>query len=228
MNANVPVSFNVVCAEFLIGLDELRVAIDGDHSSTSMKSLCQYTEEEVTYLIPESAAPLHGFDIKFDIMLSCKSVLFERIWEKQMETSAASTERLVIEDIRTVLWENSFKECNCLLDSLIDRSIKLGDVNYYFRPIEDCMKSEIQKLCVGVQSCVNSGQEKSTTWIDSVVHHIQDYWSLLTLAEEARAVMALKSKLLLTDNFEAVLTLSNQVISCSFGSLVVKVVSLSP
>ena len=203
----------------ITGLDELRLAIDCDHSFVSMKSLSQSTGKEVTYLLPESAVPLGDIDVKLDIMLSSKSVLFEHIWEKQKNTAAASIERLVIEDIRTVLWENSFKECNCLLDSLIDRSIKLGDVNFYFRPIENRMERELQKLCSGVQSCANPGQVKSTAWIDNLIRHIQDFWSLLTLAEEAKAMMALKSKLLLTDDFEAVLTLSNQVIVCAFCCL---------
>lgn len=199
----------------IIGLDELRAAIDSDHSFTSMKSLCQYTGEEITYLLPESATPLGDIDVKLDIMLSSKSVLFQHIWEKQMKTAEASIERLVIENIRTVLWENTFKECNSFLDSLIDRSIILGEVNFFFRPIEECMKNELQKLSTGVHSCVNSGQARNHTWIDSVVQHIQDFWSLLTLAEEARAVMTLKTKLLLTEEFEAVMKLSNQVIVCT-------------
>lgn len=184
----------------------------------SIKYLYQCTGDRISYLLPKTALPLGDLDVKLDVMLSSESVLFQVIWEKQMETSASIEQnagvKLTVEDIRTVLWGNTFKECKNLLDSLLDRSIKLGEVNRYFGPIDIYkISSELEKLVTCVNCCDDSSHTRNPKWIDGVVQHVQDFWSLLTLAEEARAVMTLKSKLLLVGDFEAVMTLSNQVIT---------------
>ena len=141
-----------------------------------------------------------------------------------MKNVAASIERneradLTIEDIRTVLWDGTFNECSDLLDSLYYRTIKLREVDQYFGDVKQSsivsgiLKSHLLELCIGVYNCTNSDNVmlNNLTWIDSVVQDICCFWSMLTLTEEARAVIELKTKLSLTDDFEKVEILANLV-----------------
>ena len=192
-------------------MDQLLIGIDFDYSSAPIKDLWQCADDVISFLSPESALPLGDIDFKFDIMISSESTLFQMIWKKQVESAAASIEKLSLQDIRTVLWEYSFKECNDLLDSLNDRSIMLSEVEKYMRPVEDNIRGELEKLSTSLHKCVDSDQENKFN-LDGVVQHINDLWSLLILTEEARAVMELKEKLSLHGDFNTVLTLTNQVL----------------
>ncbi len=130
-----------------------------------------------------------------------------------MKNVAKERAELVIEEIRTVLWDGSFEVCNYLLDSLHDRNIKLSEVDHYFRPIEEDLPEQLQKLSTGVHNCINPGKSTDFKWIGDVVQHVKDYWSLLTLSEEAKAVIVLKTKLSLTGSFTAIEALTDQVYS---------------
>ncbi len=143
-----------------------------------------------------------------------------------MKKVAASIERneradLTIEDIRTVLWDGTFKECSDLLDSLYNRTIKLREVDHYFGDVRqlsttfDPLKSQLQKLCTGINDCINSDKQYRLSLIDDVVQDICCFWSMFTFTEEARAVIELKTKLLLSDDFEKVEILVNPVSSYS-------------
>ena len=196
-------------------MDKLREDIGLDYGTLSIKSLWKQTNDKkvIKYLLPVSALPLNEIAFKFDIMVSSESVLFQVIWKKQMETASSSFEqdmevKLTVQVIKTALWEEAFKECSKLLDSLNDRSIQLSEVEKYMRPIKENITSELEKLSTSVHEC-NSKVNKFN--LRDVVQHINDFWSLLNLSEEARAVMELKKKLLLDDNFDSVMTLTNQV-----------------
>ena len=202
---------------FDLGLDKLRSDIDSEHSCISVKALCQCSEDKTEFLSLQSAYPLDDITTNFNIMMSSQSILFQSIWKKHMAGAIAAVERkeraeLTIEDIKTVLWEPAFKECNYLLDALHDRSIKLSEADSYFKDIQEEMTDQIQKLNFAVHKCVNPHEDVNVLWIDDAVQHIQDYWSLLTLSDQANEVMVLRTKLKLNDgNFEAIQTIASQV-----------------
>ncbi len=205
-----------------IGLDQLLHDINRDWNSSSINSTCQYDGDKIIFTSPESALPLGNMDVMFAIMLASRSSLFFLIWEQQMKNVAASIERkeradLTIEDIRTVLWDGTFKECSDLLDSLYSRTIKLREVEFYFGKVKlsstlpDTLKGYLLELCRGVHNCIGSDRLNNLTWIDDVVQDICDFLSMFTLTKEARAVIELKTKLSLTDDFEEVEILANPV-----------------
>ncbi len=205
-----------------LGLDQLHNDINYDWSSSSINSLGEYNGDKIVFTSPESALPLGNMDIMFDNMLTSRSSLFIFIWEQKMKNVASSIERkeradLTIEDIRTVLWDVTFKECSDLLDSLYNRTIKLREVEFYFGKVKqsstipDTLKGQLLELCRGVHNCMSSDRLNNITWIDGVVQDICCFWSMLTLTEEARAVIELKTNLLLSDDFEKVEILVNPV-----------------
>ena len=200
-----------------IGLKELQSEIDSDHSSKPINTLCQKSGGEVTFLSLRSASPLDFFSEKFDIMTSTLSSLFQVIWEKHMKNAANSVKReeredVTVNDIKILIWDKAFEECDYLLSSLKDRTMKLDEVDGYFRSIK--MKEltwQLRRLCSGVHKCVGTYQGDEA-WIDSAVQHIKDYWTSLTLSKAAAVVITLKNKLCLTGDFVVVETLANQVI----------------
>lgn len=134
---------------------------------------------------------------------------------KNAEISVRRKERdiLDIKDIKTLIWDEAFRECNHLLDTLRDRSIQLAEVDSYFKSIQKDMTWELRRLNSGVLKCNYPSKTCSSPWIDDVVQHIHHYWTSLTLSKAAAVVIALKTKLCLTGDFKAIETLANQVIS---------------
>lgn len=200
-----------------IGLDLLRSEIDFDHRSAPINSLCQSIEGKVCFFSLLSAVPLDDITEMFAVMMSVQSTLFQDIWRKHMKNAAASVKQkkraeLTIEDIRIVIWDKTFQECNYLLDSLHDRSIKLFEVDSYFKSIQQQeLVWQLKRLNAGVVKCVRLDESHNLLWIDGVVKHIHDYWSLLELSKAARVVIQLKTKLCLTGDFKAIDTLANEV-----------------
>ena len=202
-----------MCVIF-IGLDQLLSDIASDWINSPINTLCLCSKDKTHFLSPKSALPLYDIDEKFEIMMSTHSILFHEIWEKHMENAAASVKqndraKLTIEDIKTVLWDGTFMECNNLLNSLQDRSIQLSLADLYFRPLQLDLRRQIEKLSTGVLECL--GKPDNIQWIDSVVQHIQDYWSLSTVSEQAKDVITLKTKLSLSGVFKPIETLAKQV-----------------
>lgn len=149
-------------------------------------------------------------------MRCTQSPLFLEIWEKHKKKAATAVQRkerskLVIEDIKTVLWIPTFEECVYLLKSLHDRSILLEDIDKYFESIKQEMNWHLKKLNTGIRQCGNTQTPESGQWIDKAVEHINEYWSLLTLSKAAEIVIELKNKLGLTGDFKAIERLAYQV-----------------
>ncbi len=197
-------------------MDHLLSEIGRDHSPAPINTLCKCGGDQVVFMSLKSALPLDEIMVKFDIMKSTQSSLFTEIWQRHMKNAAASVKRkerveLTIKDIKTVIWEPAFSECKHLLDSLRDRSIKLREVDYYFKSIQQDMSWQLKSVYNGVNKCINPNFTQSSLWIDDVVQHMQEYWSLLTLSKAASVVITLKEKLCLTGDFKAIETLVNQV-----------------
>ena len=210
-------------------MDQLLCDIDSDQKLAPINTLCKFTENTISFLSPQSALPLHDIDIKFDIMLSSESTLFLEIWNEHTNSAAEKTGRaqLTIDEIRTVLWDGTFEACYRLLQTLRDRSIKLSEVDHYFKHNGDEFPEQLRKLNVGLHQCIN--KQSDCSWIDDSVHHIRDYWSLLTLSEEAKAIMSLKKRLSLTNDFTAINSLTDQVtymIDCLKVSIIASIIFL--
>lgn len=207
-----------------IGLAQLRLEVGANHSNAKVNTLCHSNGDQAKFLSLQSAMPLESIRKNFSSIVSGNSGLFQVIWQKHMKNAALSVRRkektkLAIPDIVTAIWEPTFLECTTLLDTLYYRSIKLVEVDHYFKSMQQNMKWELETLCTGIHLCVQSHEQNNLRWIDGVVQHIEDYWSLLTLSKAAGVVMELKNKLNLSGDFKAIETLANQVSSFSAKSV---------
>lgn len=200
------------------GLNQLLCDVNSDKKLAPINTLCMLTGNTATFLSPQSALPLCDIDVKFDTMLSCESTLFLEIWKEHMKSASEKTGKsvLTIEEIKTVLWDGTFEACHCLLQALQDRSIKLSEVDHYFRRIKDEFPEQLRKLNLGLHKCIDPNKQIDSSWINDCVHHIRDYWSLLTLSQEAKAILKLKSRLSLTNDFTAIKALTDQVVSIDY------------
>ena len=158
-----------------------------------------------------SALPLDEISEKFDVLFrDCSTDLVLKIWKSHMKAAASRTP-LVIEDIKTKIWYPTFEECKHLLDSVRDRSIKLTEVDYYFRQFER-REMILQRLNNGMRKCLGAaGHSKKLDWIKTAVHFMEEYWSLLNLADAAKTVMSLKSKRKLSGDFILIETIAKKV-----------------
>lgn len=193
--------------------------MNSKHTMKSIKDLCEIKQNEAQIVIVFnsflSALPLESIRRPFDVMFRVHSTtLFLEIWEKHMKSAASKKRKegveLTLEDIPTVIWEPAFRECNCLVDSLRKKTIKLSEVDHYFKTLID-RKLQLQRFCSGIRVSIGSENKTNFEWIDDAVRHMEDYWSLLNLSKAARVVVELKEKLALSGDFKAIEILANEV-----------------
>lgn len=137
--------------------------------------------------------------------------IFAKIWKDTLKKASMSVPQLTIQHIVTKIWEPTIAACVELLDSLNDHSIKLSDVDTYFKMSGE-IQEEIHKLYNGVQFCFDKPANISYPhWILTAVHLMQQYWALQKTASAASIVLQLREKLNLTGDFNLIGILANKV-----------------
>lgn len=201
---------------YIVGLHDLRAEINADYRDTPINELCISVKGEIKFLSMRSAFPLDEISWKFDTMFRNYSTeLFHIVWKSHMKAASGiaikTSTTLVIEDIKTKIWDPAFDECKSLLDSVHDRSIKLVDVDRYFRHI-DKRDMLLHRLHNGVMECLGVVRHKiNLEWIHTAVNLMMEYWSLVNLADAARTLMTLKNKLNLSGDFSLIRTIAEEV-----------------
>lgn len=193
------------------GLHDLRREVNADNSRTPINQLCKTENQQVVFLCLKSAFPLDEILFKFDTMFrNYSTTLFGEIWKHHMKTAYVTASQaataLVIDDIKTKIWDPTFVECGNLLSTIKNCSIKLIAVDHYFRRIEN-RKMQLIRLHNGVLKCSHAEELKTRSnieWIDTAIYLMKEYWSLLDLADAARTIMTLKTKLKLSGDFTLV------------------------
>ncbi len=194
-------------------MEELKTEIRRDHKDKPIKDLCAIDNGKVIFTLLQLALPLEDIPTKFDVMFSkYQNKLFEKIWNDHMKKARRKSEsELTIASIKTDIWDPSFHRCRTLLDSLRDRSIKLSEVDQYFREVKD-REHQISALCSGVEMC-NDGRVTGDCrqWISTAVDMMDQYWSVCQQAKAAKIVMDLKEKLKLSGDFSLIEGIASQV-----------------
>lgn len=194
------------------GLGELKAAITADQHDIPINELWKFENEKMVYLSLQSAIPLDEIALNFDIMFRKFSTnLVHAIWESHMNAASQISKELTIMDIKTKIWEPTFLECLGLLESLHDRSIKLVDVDRHFSKIKEKEK-ELRCLNDGVLMCLGDAKEnQNLDWIHTAVKLMEEYWTLLSLAEAAKILITLKDRLSLSGDFSLIQTIAEEV-----------------
>jgi hypothetical protein len=203
---------------FLPGLNEIKAEIDADQHEIPINELWNCVNGRVEYLSLCEAIPLDSISPKFDVLFrEFSTTLAHNMWNSHMKAASdvASQEArgLTIMDIKTSIWEPTFKECLTLLDSLHSRSIKLTDVDRHFLNIKEREK-EIRCLHDGVTKCLGPQKSMSLEWIKTAVKLMDEYWSLLNLADAAKILLTLKDSLSLSGDFSLIQAIADEVSEC--------------
>ena len=195
---------------YFLGFQELTAEIKADYSKKSIKNLCRIDGDAVELVGLKSAKSLLDIAVKFDIVhMKQSSSLFTIIWKEHLHS--LNRVKLTIEDIKVKIWEPTFIKCNDLLNSVQDKSITLADVDRYMKPDEN-ITTQLKRLYFGIGECLgNSEDNSSLQWIETSVRLMEEYWSLLELANAAKTVIKMKMTLKLTGDFSLIENIAKEV-----------------
>lgn len=158
-----------------------------------------------------SAGTLSEFTKMFSIMK--QSNIFLKEWENAMNAARKSKPALTVEDFYPLVWQPAFKSCKLLLECLYMKSIKLADVDKYFKEYQSSqLEFQLLNLFDGVNACER--QKWDGTWIRIVVGRMNAYWSLRKYCDAANVFLDLKRILKLNGDFGVVEKFSTEVRLC--------------
>ena len=199
-----------------LGLQDLRDELDQNLDAAKLNSLCVSDgPSKITFKHFRLAIPLDSIKSTYDFMSRHhQNDLFHRIWERTSIRAVREATELTIQDIVTKIWDPAFKECQRILDSLQDNSMKLQEVDDQFSSYDspNVIQTHLHKLFKGVEVCCNRMQPQTCpTWIRSAVQRMQEYWTLSRYAKAAQTVLDLRARLGLTGDFTQMETIATQV-----------------
>lgn len=214
----------------------MRDELDQDLDTAKLNSLCvSGGGSTITFKRFKSAIPLDPIKAMYDFMSRHhQNDIFHRIWDRTSIRASREATELTIQDIVTKIWDPAFKECQKILDSLQDSSMKLREVDDRFSSYDhsDAIQTHLYKLFKGVEVCCNRKQPVTCpTWIKSAVQRMHEYWTLSRYAKAAQTVLDLRARLGLTGEFSLMETIATQVYDsddyCSLMNTLLRICSLS-
>ena len=181
------------------GISEVKAELGMDFDSTTIKQLCVQKEGDVNIVCFPSAAALLCFCKEFWIMtIVNKSSLFIDVWSMTLSEVKKNAN---IENVFSLIWEPTFKECESILDQLYNQTIELAVVDRYFqhyRVKENIvLESDLTALFNGINAC--HGKKPSSDWLHPAVHRIRIYWKLGCHQKPAQSLMNLLETLKLSE-----------------------------
>ena len=184
--------------------------------SMPINSLCsmESTSGPLQFHRFKKAEPLEDILSDFNsLCMQFHSDLFQQIWKSKRKDIMNAKISLTFSDVVKNLWNPVFTECCQLIDSVKTRSIKLGDVDYHFRHMQEegSVCEHLRNLHKAVEVCRHGRPPGQTDWIQTSVNLMEQYWSVREQGKAANIVLKLKERLQLTGNFEIIEYVANQV-----------------
>lgn len=200
---------------YYVDLDELLTQLKTDYDSAYIRDVCpSHNGELLKECCFKSASPISPIIVKFDMIARrFQTDLFDKLWQNTLKRVSKTFNELNIQQVVTEMWEPTLAASAKLIDSFFDRSIKLSDVDIYFKNSDrDKIQEHIYRLHKGVQFCYNNHLDSECPgWIKSAVHLMHQYWALQKTAEGATLVLELKQKLNLHGDFSLIEVLADKV-----------------
>ena len=195
------------------GLLELEAELQTDVSKESICTLCVRNENDELQLICFlSAGSLLKFANDFKVVSGQKygNDLFSDLWRSTMLTARANSPELTLDNIYSLVWQPCIQQCQQLLDSLMDMSIKLSDVDDLLCSHNVRLETQLHSLFKGINEITQ--KTPSSSLIDRATQRIRNYWELRKYKKGAEIFLKLKDSLGLTQgDFRQVERLSQQV-----------------
>ena len=196
-----------------LGLPELQQELQKNFNSIQINTLCKRAQSgEVQLLCFQSAGTLNSFAENFYVLTQTYvSDLFHQAWTSAMDT-AVKASTLTIADIHTNVWQPAFIHCQTMLVQLHDQSMKLVDVDKFFKHYRSKqLESQLMTLFTGVNACRDLKGETNGTFIKRAVHRMNEYWDRCKYRDAANMFLELRSVLDLKGDFRNVESLSTEV-----------------
>ena len=196
-----------------VGLTSLKQELAKDIGKINICDLCQLKDDTLVLKYYDIARPLDPIVEHISIMMLEKpSDLFLHFFSQKIQTVLNSTSELTIADILPEIWQPVFAECQELLNSLLDQSIKLSSVDTHFKAyFQDSKKLEtvLKNLAEGVSMCLNEEIEEGH--LQKPLESICEYWKLCEYQVGTELLLQLREMLKLEGDFELVEKFSSQV-----------------
>ena len=195
-----------------VGIVELKSDLHKDFSETKIRDLCECEGETFRIKCFEAATPLNDFAEHCLIMMSKRSNLFIRPLETKMRNVLRNNTELTIASIHPLIWKPTFDHCHNLLQSLSEQTIKLSDVDKYFRDFINDLETQVSNLATGIWECVKMTPNQLR--IQLALHRVRNYWKLCEYRYGADVFLELRDVLNLQNgDFKDVEKFSTEVIN---------------
>ena len=179
----------------------------------AINKICLRDEKENIQLICfQSAGSLLKFANEFMVISGGKhgSEIFLDIWRGALHQAVTNNPQLSLGDVCVLVWQPSILQCRNLMESLMDLSMKLSDVDTILKPYDNRLETQLQLLFNRMTEITQKSGNLSL--IERAARRIKEYWNLRQYQEGADTFLKVKNSLGLTKgDFRLVERLSQQV-----------------
>ena len=207
----------MILACIFLGMATLRDELEQNFSGAKLIDLCQLNDDDsIQLLCYTSGKPLEPFADHFLTMKNHGSILYTRPLDDRLKKILATRSDLTIAHIYSEIWQPVFKDCQMLLQSLVDKSMTLSFVDEHLQaykndlpPCKNTLSDAVFNLDVGVSKCLGIKPNKGP--LRSALQSIEQYWILCRYQKGALVFLKLRDILNLKGDFEIVERLSHKV-----------------
>ena len=136
--------------------------------------------------------------------------LFASTWKKAMAKASIEKPDLTFDDVLHSIWEPCLNDCNQLLQSLVNLTTELTDIDIKLKPHQTSLETQLDSLAKGIRKCTGLDIDRSS--ITLAVTRIKQYWELCRFQDGANIFLTIRNSLGLTKgDFTLVEKLSKEV-----------------
>jgi hypothetical protein len=139
------------------------------------------------------------------------SELFKKEWRDTLLRVVRQRTHLMIDKIYDLVWIPCKSSCQHLLDSVIDQSITLAEVDERFSVHRCDMETQLTVLFKGITGTSEAFTDERLSEVEIAAQRIREYWELQQYYRCSNAVINVKKSLLLTGDFDEVTCLAEKV-----------------
>ena len=192
------------------GLTELQAELRKDIDKELINTMCVRNEKDssIQLICFHCAGSLLEFAKDFQIFSG--SEIFLSIWKRTLQQAITDNPQLSLNNVYDSVWQPSLKQCRKLLESLIDLSMKLSDIDTDLQPYCNRLDTQLELLYNKMAETTQKSRDLSQ--IKQAARRVRDYWNLCQYQKGADTFLKLKNSLGLTKgDFQLVEKLSQKV-----------------
>ncbi len=184
----------------------------------SINKLCIIEKDIILPIFFQSCHDIQSILIRFDILFRKFPNKFSFFFLKSALENSTS---LSLQNFVVLIWNPVYSECELLINSLKDKSIKLEEVRKIYEKYINHNENVTEQLYL-LHSALELCEERNPSsmppaWIKDTVDHMNNYLSLCKQSSAVRLILELRDRLNLTGDFTVVEDVVNQIASSTRG-----------